>query len=559
MEAKSGMYDIAGICRMHGVENAVLCPGSRCAPLTLAFSRTEGINSRTIVDERSAGFIALGIAETTGKPVVLICTSGSAALNFAPAISEAYYRNIPLLVFTADRPERLLHQQDGQTLNQREVFRNFIRASYFLSGDITNPLQLRYLQRAVNEAMLRTYSGIRGPVHVNLTFEEPLYRLADESSGVPYIQFCSDIFTFEQELRRVARDTGRWLLLVGSKSKNPQDSRILESLSEILPVASEAIGNAGTGKTIPNANEVITFAAGKGLDLLKPDVLIGIGKGVVSKKLKQFLRNKPPHFHFHVDEGETLIDTFGCLTHQVRLPDGHALKSMEEVLGGIKKDVSEEYLKNWKSFSEQVILRTREITERLPYSDITAMQAVCRRIPGKADMHVGNSMAVRYVNLFGYELPAESKIFCNRGTSGIDGSLSTAVGNCIGTGRSLWAVLGDLSFHYDQNGLWNDCTPDNFKVIILNNSGGGIFRLIDGPASVPEITERFEVRTQSSAKWKAEEMGYAYFGASDMEELHTALSRFVNHSGKAILEIFTDPITDEEAFKSFQKQLSQII
>lgn len=559
MEAKRGMYDIAWICRMHGVENAVLCPGSRCAPLTLAFSRTEGITARTIVDERSAGFVALGMAETTGKPVTLVCTSGSAALNFAPAISEAYYRNIPLLVITADRPERLLNQQDGQTLNQREIFKNFIRASYFMNGDVRDAKELRYLQRTVNEALLRSYSGLKGPVHINLTFEEPLYQLAEPIGATPFIQYCHHIFAYEQELRKAAKESDKWLVLIGSKPQNPSDCEILEKLTERMPVAAEAIGNAGTEKVISNANEVITFAAEKGLELLRPDVLISFGKGIVSKKLKNFLRNHPPRFHFHIEEGEILTDTFGCLTHQVRISDSHALKSILEISDEIGSGLSERYRDNWENFSDHTADRVEEILQALPYSDITVMRALSEKIPAGTDLHVGNSMAVRYLNLFGRFIPKDAQIFCNRGTSGIDGSLSTAVGNCIGSGKSLWAVLGDLSFHYDQNGLWNTYTPELFKIIILNNSGGGIFRLIDGPASVPEVTERFEVRTASTAKWKATEAGFSYFTCTNEDELQSTLLDFRAYKGKAILEIFTDPLKNEEVFKAFQKQLSQII
>jgi 2-succinyl-5-enolpyruvyl-6-hydroxy-3-cyclohexene-1-carboxylate synthase len=559
MEAKIGMYDIADICAMHGVKQAVMCPGSRCAPLTLAFSRHREISCHSIIDERSAGFIALGIAETTQKPVVLICTSGSASLNFAPAISEAFYRNIPLLVFTADRPERLLHQQDGQTLNQRALFANFIKSSYFLSGDIKEKKQLRYLHRNINEALLRSSSGGKGPVHVNLTFEEPLYALADSAQPPAFIRYCESLFAFEKELTEAMGKTNKWMLILGSRSGDAKSEALINKLSAKMPVLAEGISNAGNGSVLLNANETISFASDEGLKKLMPGGIISIGKGVVSKKLKNFIRNNPALFHFHHEEGETLIDTFECLTHQVRLPESHVLESLCEISEKLCKASDSEFLTDWKNFSEETILRTAEILAELPFSDITVMQTVAKNCTGEADIHVGNSMAVRYLNLFANHISPSTRIYCNRGTSGIDGSLSTAVGNSLCGKKPIWAILGDLSFHYDQNALWNALVPENFSIIILNNSGGGIFRLIDGPRSVSEITERFEVRTESSAEWKAREAGFGYIPCKNHNELVSAMHTLQKQSGKIIVEIFTDPIINENAFKQFQKQVRQII
>ena len=559
MEAKIGIHDIAEMCAMHGVKHAVMCPGSRCAPLTLAFSRNNKITCHSIIDERSAGFIALGIAETTQKPVVLICTSGSASLNFAPAISEAFYRNIPLLVFTADRPERLLHQQDGQTLNQRNLYAGFIKSSYFLSGDIKEIKQLRYLHRTINEALLLSCSGGKGPVHVNLTFEEPLYNLAESSTLPPFIQYCETLFSFEKELTEAMSRADKWMLILGSRNGDAKSDSFIKRLSAKIPVLGEAISNAGNEFVILNANETVTFASEAGLKKLKPEGIISLGKGIVSKKLKHFLRNHPPLFHFHHEEGETLIDTFECLTHQIRLPESHVMESLWEITEKKLAKSGSDFFTDWKNFSNETRLRTTEILTTLPFSDITAMQTIAENCTGEADIHVGNSMAVRYLNIFAHHIHPQTKVYCNRGTSGIDGSLSTAVGNSLSGEKPLWTILGDLSFHYDQNALWNSLIPDNFIVIILNNSGGGIFRLIDGPTSVPEITERFEVRTDSTAEWKARETGFRYIPCRNQAELNAGMNTIRNQQGRSILEIFTDPVTNENAFKQFQKQVRQII
>lgn len=550
MEAKKGIYDIAEICRFHGTETAILCPGSRCAPLTLAFSRTEGIRCESVVDERSAAFIALGIAETSGKPVVLVCTSGTAVLNFAPALAEAYYRRIPLLVFTADRPQRLVNQHDGQTMNQPNVYANFIRESFYVSGDIRHADELAFLHRTVNAAAIRAVA--EGPVHVNISFEEPLYELAPAEQPPRFISALRHREAAESLLNGLASAHKKWLLLIGSRKASAAENERLARLAKYIPVSVEAISNAGLADAVPNGNEIVRSLSENREADFAPEVLITLGDGIVSKNLKKLIRKYKPRHHIHISPHSEPIDTYQCLSEVLAMEVTDALDALLTAL----KSPDTAFRDLWKSTSDAVQARTEAALAGLPFGDLKAMEVIAENLPADAWVHVANSMPVRYLNLFAFRLSEQTRVFCNRGTSGIDGSISTALGNAVGSGKPVWVITGDLSFQYDGNALWNHLPHANFRILILNNSGGGIFRLIDGPSAVPERGERFETRIQSSARFKAEQFGAQYFACDSEADLREAWPRFAG-PGPNILEVFTDPQANETVFKSFQQLLSK--
>lgn len=551
MEGKKGIYDIAEICRYHGVETAILCPGSRCAPLTLAFSRTSGILCHSIVDERSAAFVALGIAETSLKPVVLVCTSGSAVLNFAPALAEAYYRNIPLVVLTADRPRRLVNQHDGQTMNQPNVYANYIRESFDIGGEIHTADELAFLHSTVNAALIRAKADM-GPVHVNIAFEEPLYHLAALEKQPRFISYFSEDRDELSHLENSPDSYGKWLVLVGSRKRNEAENQLLEQLASKIPVLAEAVSNTGWG-SICNANEIIRFLREEEKTDCAPEVLVTLGDGIVSKNVKAFLRKYKPKKHIHISPRGEVIDTYQSLTDVWAMPVWKGLALLAEFQEKQNTDIS--FLQRWSLVAEQTKEKVEKLTENLPYGDMSAIHFVMRHLPKGVLLHVANSMSVRYVNIFADNFDGE--IFCNRGTSGIDGSISTALGNAVGSGKRVWVITGDLSFQYDGNALWNNLPAGNMRIIVVNNSGGGIFRLIDGPSSVPEITERFETRIQSSARHKAEQYGLDYFSCHSKESLEEVWQNFSAEEGASkILEIFTSPEQNEIQFKSFIQQLS---
>lgn len=554
-EGKIGIYDIAAICRFHGVEKAILCPGSRCAPLTLAFSRTEGIDCLSIIDERSAAFIALGIAETTHRPVVLVCTSGSAVLNFGPALAEAYYRRIPLIVITADRPQRLVGQHDGQTMNQPNVFANYILESFSLSGDIQTEQELAYLHRTINAAAIKA-THTSGPVHINISFEEPLYLLDESGIKARFISYIERADELKAHLAELVKSYSKWMLLIGSRQFDKDENLLIEKLSSVFPVITETISNIH-GNSISNGNEIIRASSNHTHTNLSPQVLVTFGDGIVSKNVKNFIRKHKPAQHIHVDLHGDVIDTYQCLTGVMAVDMKTFCQTLLDIMA--EKTGNDDYLSTWKNNALQVKETVSAIIPDLDFGDLRAMDFITKHIPNQAIVHVGNSMAVRYLNICAYHL-SEATIYCNRGTSGIDGSISTAVGNAIGLGKQVWIISGDLSFQYDGNALWNGFVPNNLRIIIINNSGGGIFRLIDGPSSVPEITERFETRTSSTAEHKAKQFGLAYLRCHDEASLQLVWDDFVKENGVSkILEIYTDPLANENIFKIFQQKLSNTI
>lgn len=559
---KSHIPAIAEICAAHGVQTAILCPGSRCAPLVTAFSRNTEISCHSVVDERSAAFIALGIAEESGRPVVLICTSGSALLNFAPAIAEAFYKRIPLVIISADRPADKIDQQDGQTLRQIDVFRNFIRASFSLNGDCTEKSEIRHAFRIVNRAFQEALGIPQGPVHLNIAFREPLYDVITSPADADIIEFTpySPVPDEHSLLKHKMLLSGSEKILILAGAGHPADD-LSEACVEFARQTGAVIlcepgSNFPKDSGIVNFNEILAFAAPDGKELLRPDIVISFGLGMVSKNLKLFLRSFPPSVHIHIDDAGESIDTYECLTHIFRAGPSYYFRKM--LNAGLRSNSS--YRANWESFSTVCRERKTEILNKITFSDLAAYKNVVSRIPDGVDLHLANSMAVRYVQIFAEELPEQVRIFCNRGVSGIDGCVSSALGSAVSGYRETWLLCGDLAFQYDSNALWNDLKFRKLRIIIFNNSGGGIFRLIDGPSNLAELDKHFEVYSPSTASSLAERSGAEYYLCRDMEGLDAIWNIFrESDAPAAILEIFTDHIRNEEVFKFYMNELKKRI
>ncbi len=544
---------IAAICAAHGVEHVVICPGSRSAPLTLAFSRSKKFSCLSIVDERSAAFIALGIAQQTQKTVALICTSGSAVLNFAPAISEAFYQGIPLLILTADRPQEWIDQHDGQAIRQQDIYRNYIGKSYHLRGEIYSKEDVWYTQRAMNEALFLAQKN-QTPIHVNISFREPLYEnpTFDEQLLQP-IEFPSTQLSQWHDAVWQNLATFQRIIIVAGQQKtlNKSFNDILAALSQLpqVVIITESISNV-KGDFIQNANECIS--AGK-TDILQPDLIISFGKSIVSKKLKQFLRVSEAA-HWHISEDDTVRDVYQRLTRHFT---GKAEDFFTQLADRLTTTESE-FKKTWQRAAENALSIQNKYAESVDFSDFAAAQFIIKNIPKQANLQLGNSTSVRYGQLFATTLDASVLVNSNRGTSGIDGCTSTAVGAALVNGKMTFLLSGELSFHYDINALWNQYVSPNLRMIILNNSGGNIFRLIDGSSTVEELEPYFETRQQNDFSQLATHYKVGYHSASNMHELKSAWAAFTKESNVAqILEIKTHAITSEKVFKGFYAALKK--
>lgn len=548
------------ICAKKGIEQAILSPGSRCAPLTLAFTRHPDIHARTISDERSAAFIALGMAQQLNQPVVLVCTSGSAALNYYPAIAEAFFQQVPLLILTADRPIEWIDQWDGQTIFQPEVYGKHVKKSFQFPDSFSNEEQVWHAGRIVNEAINLSKQFPAGPVHINVPLREPFYPAENEIFAFPEIPREFTIVSSQTQLSEESQkhiknrlnDVSRILIVPGQQKPNPQIQAILDllAINRKAVIVTDSISNLQSEHTI-NLHD--HWLGNENLhQSLAPDLVISFGKSLISKSLKQFLR-KTGASHWHIQPDGQAKDTYQHLTRILACPPSHFLKWLTENL----PEQNEEFQAQWKRLEASVFESLPKVFDSVEFGEYTALNSVLKKIPAFSKLHLANSMAVRYVNLLG-KRPQE--IICNRGTSGIDGSNSTAVGCTFTTKEPVTLVTGDMSFFYDRNAFWHNYSMPNLRIIILNNHAGGIFRLIDGPAKQPELEEFFETKQQLSANHLAEEFGFFYIKAKNKEELERALTDFYEPSiHPKILEIETSSPKNAEILKEIKEKIKRAI
>lgn len=541
------IIDLVAICAKKGIKNVILSPGSRCAPLTLAFSRHPEIHARTISDERSAAFIAMGMAQQLDEPVALVCTSGSAALNYFPAVAEAFFQNIPLLILTADRPPEWIDQWDGQTIFQPEVYGKHVKGSFQFPDSYSHPDQPAWASRISNEAINLIQTFPKGPVHINIPLREPFYPSENEEFQFPenpkITHLCSSHFGLSSEskiqLQSQIKDYKRVLILAGQQNPNPEIQTILDKISKEKNVVlvTDTISNMQSEETI-NLHD--HWLGNEDLNQeLKPDLIISFGKSIISKPLKLFLR-KCDAPHWHIQEDGKGKDVFQSLSQLIPASPEDFLSWLFEAIPAQE----ERFYTRWHDLNSQTELLLETAFQELEFGEFTALKTVLSFVPKSSKIHVANSMSVRYLNQLGART---QEIYCNRGTSGIDGSNSTAVGCTFTTKDPVTLITGDLAFFYDRNAFWHNYTMPNLRIILLNNHAGGIFRMIDGPKKQPELEEYFETKQTLTAESLAKEYHFNYTKVSDQKSLTEALQDFYSPSiHPKILEIESESSLNEQ-------------
>lgn len=557
--AKIHVQQVVALAVANGMKHVVVSPGSRNAPLIIAFNQHPDIACITVPDERSAAFIALGIAQQTKRPVGTVCSSGSAPLNYYPAVSEAYYQGVPLFIFTADRPQAWVDQGDGQTIVQHAVFQNHIRYSTTLP-EATSEEALWHVAREANAAFQTALGPIPGPVHINMPFSEPLYeqvtieneiqaKFIDHRVVQPAL--TPDSIAFVQKTWQAAT---KIMILVG---QHEPDAKLHQQLRELaqnpaVTILTEHTSNQFDRQFNACIDRSLNSITKEMEPEFAPEILITIGGAIVSKRIKQFLRRNKPRHHWRIGMDFPFMDTYQALTASFScLPTDFFPAVMN-----LDKNTTSRYAARWK----QVDYLNQEqakhyLQSSLPFSDLTVFETVLDFIPDGANIHVSNSSVIRYVLLF--DPVASMTYWCNRGTSGIDGSSSTAVGAAYATPEKLHVLLtGDLSFFYDSNAFFNKIPKANLRIILINNGGGGIFKIIPGPGTTEELNDFFVFQHDFDAEHIAQAFHLKYFKANNLEEIERQMPEFYaqNDDCAYILEIFTDgSINDGELSRYFDE------
>ncbi|WNM18209.1 2-succinyl-5-enolpyruvyl-6-hydroxy-3-cyclohexene-1-carboxylic-acid synthase [Flavobacterium capsici] len=541
---------IIEICSAKGVHDIVISPGSRNAPLTIGFTNNKKFNCYSIADERCAGFFALGIAQQTKRPVAVVCTSGSALLNYYPAFAEAFYSQHPFIVISADRPKDKIDIGDGQTIRQENVFLNHSLYNANLTEDATEENEV-FINEAINVAIAR-----KGPVHINVPFEEPLYETTNKLSvdfnitslfKVYRMIGVEDIIAFST----LWNHSKKILVIVGELSPNSIEQKWIEKLTSFpsVVVLTEANSNLHHPSFINNIDSLITPFSQKEFSNLQPRILITLGGMIVSKRIKAFVRNYKPRHHWHIDELRA-YDTFGILTHHFHVSPNQFFSQFLPYV----KTVESNYKSTFEAINQVRKTKREEYINKIPFSDLKVFDTILKTIPKNTQLQVSNSSAIRYVQLF--DVDESNELFCNRGTSGIDGSTSTAIGAAVASNKPTVFITGDVSFFYDSNALWNNYIPKDFKIIVINNGGGGIFRILPGHQENETFNTFFETSHCLTAEHLAKMYRFNYLTASSDETLSKSLKDlFSNNETPTILEIFTPTKENDKILLQYFKEL----
>lgn len=533
------IQQLVSLMLAHGIADAVVCPGSRNAPISHTLSQTGGIRCHALTDERSAGFFAIGLALATKKTVAVCVTSGSALLNLAPAVSEAFYQQVPLVIISADRPAEWIGQMDGQTMPQPDALGKMVKTSVTLPAEGPDV----YVNRLINEALLEATHRTLGPVHINVPIAEPFYEFhTDRLPEVRVIRRIEGLYPPQlRSLSELLDGTQRRMILLGQK---PADRQIkpafMGELDRCFATLTEHLSNSGEGSVaLQITDSLIDKLSDADSEALRPDLLITIGGHIVSKKLKQWLRRNPPRQHWHVSPDGQLADLFGCLTTAVEAEPYRFLEALSYLM--IPNDIGEDYGRQWnahKAATEAIDKSKRDSQRQADDHPLTDEQSVVETLlsllPSNAVLHLANSSSVRLAQRC--QLSPTVTVCCNRGINGIEGCLSSAVGFATASpDRPNFVVIGDLAFFYDNNALWNTALPDNLHILLLNNAGGAIFNTLPLPDD-SRSRDLIMARGQQETEKLCAHYGIIYQELTPSNEAKTTIDAFVKNKKSILLE-----------------------
>ena len=534
---------IVSACESYGIKHIVVCPGSRNAPFSIAFDNHPAFSTYVVHDERSAAFFALGMIDQLGSPVAIVCTSGSAIQNFSPAVSEAFYRQLPLVVISADRPKNWIDQGDGQTIRQSNVLRDHAMYVTELSDDIESDEYSWYAKRELNQAFSQVTNPWKGPIHINVGLHEPLYDVQEvKESTFSKVEFVATENIIDKEILSNLRKeiSGKVLVLCGQMNRNDSLQKILADFAENTNVAVlvENTSNLSDTRFVHCIDRTLNLISEGEIEKFIPDLLITLGDAVVSKKIKTFLRKNKPKQHWKIGYAFPHMDTYQSVTHVFQMD---TVSFFKQLLSEQSEIHSNNYGSLWRQKDYVAKDKSVEFLDHVEFSDLQVFDYIFQYLPERSFLHMANSSVVRYCQLFD-PIPGID-FYGNRGTSGIDGSTSTAVGASVANQDKLHVLItGDVSFFYDSNALWNNYLGKNLRVILINNSGGGIFRIIPGPSTSPQRDTFFEATHETNAEGLCKSFNVNYQAVNSIFALQTVLTDFFTESlnqRPKVVEIFT--------------------
>ena len=557
---KENVNILTSLLLEYGVSDAVVCPGSRNAPLVHNLSVCEAIRCRPVTDERSAAFYALGLAIATRRPTVVCVTSGSALLNVMPAVAEAAYQHVPLVVISADRPLQWIDQLDGQTIPQPDALGRFVRKAVQLP-EPHNDEERWMCRRLVNEAMHLATCRQGAPVHINVPISEPLFEFDTEQ--------LPQLSRFNNIKRATIKDASMDMpdafyaathpvIVIGQLAHGTISHETIRSLSEKYVVMSEPLSNPSY-MTI-HFDEAIRYIVSDNSSInddeddktaYYPDYVIYVGDTLVSKPARRFLRNAKAPSCLITPDAADIHDPLMTLTDIVECDTDSINALLASLCDAPDTDERCRFHDRWQSFLDAYAAHADAYAPE--YSQMATVKYFEEQL---ADLdidicvHYANSSAVRLACIY-----AQHYVWCNRGVNGIEGSLSTAAGFSLATHDMTVCVIGDLSFFYDQNALWNSNLRGNLRIILLNNRGGGIFRQLPGLSDSPAADDLVMASHENTAQGICTQNDIGYMSAKNMDEMQIGVVTLLTRESERpmLLEVFTDSNDDVKALEKYFK------
>lgn len=570
--AKTNCRVLFDVLTSQGLRAAVTSPGSRNAPLLMAIAARPQIKARVVVDERAAAFVALGMAMTSNSPVVLCCTSGSALLNYAPAVAEAFHRHVPLIVVSADRPRRWIDQNDSQTMRQHGALRNIVKKSFDIpvsdgeSVECCNPAfdseYEWYVNRMANDAWLTATSGIPGPVHINVQIDAPIGETAEAvasaSASVREIKTLKCPGTLSPaQYRELAESVIGKKILVTAGFMSP-DSRLNKSLSSFLQlpgtaICAEPLSNLHlAGHPDACVTDLVLAADDETIQSLRPDVIISVGGAIVSSRLKKFLRSCPDAECWTLGDIDPGVDCYQSLSLHIEADPALFFRGFASIVRWMKghgtytdESAASDYSGVWYNARHKAIKRANVYIGAAPWSELKAMDILMNAVPRRFNLFFSNGTAVRYAGLGLAPMP--HACWCNRGISGIEGGNATAVGTAVCYAGPTMLVTGDMSFSYAPEIMGLDIVPDDFKIVVLNNGGGGIFRCIGATSGLPIREEMLCAPHPLPLEGLCRDYGWNYLHAGSETDLNASLPDLFG-PGRHLLEVSVNPSVSASVF-----------
>ncbi|MGP1435802.1 MAG: 2-succinyl-5-enolpyruvyl-6-hydroxy-3-cyclohexene-1-carboxylic-acid synthase [Phocaeicola sp.] len=543
---KRNILQLVALLKAHEIKNMVICPGGWNAPIVHTLAQLPDFTCYPITDERSAGFFALGLSQHGGNPTAICCTSGSALLNIYPAVAEAFYQQIPLIIISADKGAALINQNEEQTIPQTNVFGNMVKCAVTLP-EIQNDEDEWYCNRLINEAILETVHHGKGPVHINVPISEPIYRFGTKLlPEVRVITRYQGLSLYERDYNLLIDRLNAYqkrMVIVGQMNLIYLfEKKYVKALYKHFAWLSEELSNQTTpGIPIYNFDSAIYAMSPEQQNAMTPELVITYGGHIVSSQLKKFLRKHKPKEHWHISQDGNIMDTFGCLTTVIEM---NPFEFLEKIAFLLDNRINN-YPLMWENYCKTIPEPVFE------YSEMGVIGKLLKSLPTPCTLHLANSSTVRYAQMF--RLDTKVEVLCNRGVNGMEGILSTAIGYAVSSDKPNFVIIGDMSFFTDMNALWNQHIKSNLRILLINNEGSEQLHNLPGMEDAELSRALVCGKHHTSAKAWAEDRGFDYIKITNYDDMEAALPDFIseNIQHPMIIEAWTDKVSDTTMLRKY--------